>query len=206
MPLRSHSYYPLSMELTGQARAFQLFKKIELALFLLSAVFFLLKISRVQYPQPIYLMAMASLSIFTFLFAFSNDYIYDIKQPILRTIANVSCSILIMGVLFYSFFWPGGKNLLIVGTINTLAMILWMMAVGQKGFSISHFFNKLLFAKMAFFILIGIWFLFTPQVDLYKQISSNGKDPKAVYLYEQHVNDPHNKEKLDAFNKYVRKK
>lgn len=194
-------------ELTDRELFYQRFKKWEIVLSLACAVLISLRFLKIYYPLIILLLAMSFLAILTFLFAYSKDLIYDFQNPILKVNANVACSVLIVGILFCCMIWPGGRLITMVGAFTTLLSIVWIVfSIGHKRYDLSQFYHQALLAKLLFFTFLGIWFSFTPPVEVYKLLSRNGNDPQAVYLYEQHVNDPHNRQKEEAFKAYQNQK
>jgi hypothetical protein len=188
---------------------YQRFKGIELIIFSLNTVLLALRLSGLHIVgTAIFLILSAgSEAILSFLFAYSDNLIYDIKSRALLRIGNLASSVLTLGILFCVQFWPGGGLMLKVGGVLSLFSLIWTAAALKKQVvNFENFYNKALLAKLLFFTLLATCLMFTPPVELYKRVSIHGSDPVAVRLYKAHIKDPENEEKSEAFYQYVRSK
>ncbi len=194
-------------ELSPKEQFYARFKKVEIALLLISLFAILIKVSMVYVPflDMILITALGSLSIFSFLFAFSENLVYDIKNNQLALLMGLASSLLALGCLFAFMFWPGGRVFTLGGLVLGFASLLWIAATLEKQtFGLESIYNKMLLMKILILGTFGIWIVLSTPVARFKQFHRCGQDPKAVQLFTDHIDDIKNMEKRRAYLKYVR--
>ncbi len=194
--------------LTPREEFFNKFKNIELIIFVVAVLAVLAKITGLHFPKLslILISTLGACSVFTYLFSFSGEIIYENKNPKLLMILGLGSSVLMIGTLFSIMFWPGGRMFLIAGFFASVFSLIWIAAtMGKQTFGFTSIYNKALLVKIIFFSSIAAWALISP-LEFYKQVSVNGNDPIAVRLYEEHINDPKNTAKTKAYFEYTNSK
>lgn len=194
-------------ELSPKEQFYARFKKIEVILLLISLATILIKVSMTYVPflDMILITALGSLGIFSFLFAFSENLVYDIKNNQLALLMGLASSLLALGCLFAFMFWPGAQIFTRAGLGLGLASLVWIAATLEKQtFGLESIYNKMLLLKILILGTFGIWIVLSTPVARFKQFHRCGQDPKAVQLFTDHIDDIKNMEKRSAYLKYVR--
>jgi hypothetical protein len=194
-------------KLSPKEQFYARFKKVEIALLAISLFAILIKVSMVYilFLNAVLIISLSSLSIFSFLFAFSEDLIYDIKNKQLALLMGLASSLLALGCLFAFMFWPGGRVFTLGGLVLGFASLVWIVVTLEKQtFGLESIYNKMLLAKILILGAFGIWIVLSSPIERFKQFHLCGKDPKAVQLFVDHIDDIENIEKRNAYLLYIR--